>query len=182
MGRIVKDEKTGCWNWPGAKNPDGYGSIGRSLGGKPLNISTHRLSYEMHKGPIPRRIDGPTQVRQSGMLQSGPSVSGRQYGQRTRPGPEGSPCEAARRKASRRQVDDGTSQNPSHPLRRWPEPTLHLRAFQNQSSERAGSGRAEETGLTHAPLRPTAGPQDGDGGLPHGRHQLRRRPELDAAG
>lgn len=37
-----------CWNWIGSKR-HGYGVI--KIEGK--NISTHRLSYEMHIGPIP---------------------------------------------------------------------------------------------------------------------------------
>lgn len=39
-------EKTdGCWNWVGVLRPDGYGL----LGGR----RAHRLSYELHVGPIP---------------------------------------------------------------------------------------------------------------------------------
>ncbi len=53
MGRILKDSATGCWNWPGALNQSGYGQIGRNLGGAPKVALCHRLSWEMHKGPIP---------------------------------------------------------------------------------------------------------------------------------
>lgn len=46
-------EKTdGCWNWTGRLVGKGYGSIG--LGGKGAkSVLSHRLSHEIHKGPIP---------------------------------------------------------------------------------------------------------------------------------
>jgi hypothetical protein len=39
-----------CWLWTACKKADGYGQIG--VGGGKLK-SAHRLSYEMHVGPIP---------------------------------------------------------------------------------------------------------------------------------
>jgi hypothetical protein len=47
-------EKTdGCWLWVGGKSPSGYGLI--SVGKKSEGTrSVHRLSYEMHHGPIPK--------------------------------------------------------------------------------------------------------------------------------
>ncbi|HXI19336.1 MAG TPA: HNH endonuclease [Chloroflexota bacterium] len=39
----------GCWEWVGAKNSKGYGSI-NSGGG---STSTHRLAYQEFVGPIP---------------------------------------------------------------------------------------------------------------------------------
>lgn len=44
-------EKTdSCWLWTGWRNSQGYGKISRSNKGG--EISAHRLSYEMHIGPI----------------------------------------------------------------------------------------------------------------------------------
>ena len=53
---IEKDPQTGCWNWTAYKTPRGYGllKLEKSAGGK--LVMTHRLSYEMHKGPIPEGL------------------------------------------------------------------------------------------------------------------------------
>lgn len=34
-----------CWLWEGYINPDGYGRLGQ--------VGAHRISYELHVGPIP---------------------------------------------------------------------------------------------------------------------------------
>lgn len=44
---IVSD--SGCWIWTGAISPNGYGSIRI----KQKTHSTHRVSYQVHKGEIP---------------------------------------------------------------------------------------------------------------------------------
>jgi hypothetical protein len=50
---LAKIKKTDCcWEWIGPKRPNGYGQIQEGGVGS-RNISAHRLSYEMHKGPIP---------------------------------------------------------------------------------------------------------------------------------
>lgn len=41
----------GCWVWQGALSDTGYGSLG-GVGGR--TISAHRLSFELHHGPVPK--------------------------------------------------------------------------------------------------------------------------------
>jgi HNH endonuclease len=54
-----------CWLWRGYRNANGYGMIGLSS----KNMLAHRLSYEMHFGPIPpglsccHHCDNPSCVR-----------------------------------------------------------------------------------------------------------------------
>lgn len=45
-------EDTGCWEWQRSRTTGGYGNIGASGG----NLYTHRLSYEIHVGPIPEGL------------------------------------------------------------------------------------------------------------------------------
>ena len=45
----TKPNEAGCWLWQGARSSKGYGSVrysGRAIG-------AHRLSWLLHKGPIP---------------------------------------------------------------------------------------------------------------------------------
>lgn len=44
------NSRTGCWLWIGHRNNNGYGTL--SLPGQ-RNKYAHRVSYEVHKGPIP---------------------------------------------------------------------------------------------------------------------------------
>lgn len=45
---------TGCWDWTATVTDRGYGTIGETVApGKSRSIYAHRLSYEMHHGPIP---------------------------------------------------------------------------------------------------------------------------------
>lgn len=46
--RYVQKTET-CWLWVGVKSSDGYGSMG--IDGK--QVGTHRVSWELHNGPIP---------------------------------------------------------------------------------------------------------------------------------
>jgi hypothetical protein len=52
-GRYIPEPNSGCWLWTGALSVDGYGRIrvGPEAGSK--KVGAHRVSYELHKGPIP---------------------------------------------------------------------------------------------------------------------------------
>ena len=46
---VKKGKPDDCWEWTAGKNSDGYGYIG--VEGK--MVRAHRLSWEIHNGPIP---------------------------------------------------------------------------------------------------------------------------------
>jgi hypothetical protein len=48
--KVRKSE--GCWEWVGSKIPKGYGNIGISYR-PPKSALAHRVSWEIHFGPIP---------------------------------------------------------------------------------------------------------------------------------
>jgi hypothetical protein len=51
LEKITIDTKTGCWNWTAARFTNGYGHFMVSeKNGRPA----HRVSYELHRGPIPK--------------------------------------------------------------------------------------------------------------------------------
>jgi hypothetical protein len=51
---VVKDtDENACWAWTGATHDFGYGLLGSDSGKKGGSIRAHRLSWEMHRGPIP---------------------------------------------------------------------------------------------------------------------------------
>lgn len=45
----------GCWIWPGAHLPRGYGFVG--VPGEKRNEFVHRVSYRTFKGPIPEGLE-----------------------------------------------------------------------------------------------------------------------------
>lgn len=49
--KVSKDSTSGCWEWLGSKIKGGYG---KAWDGK--TVLAHRLSYELHKGPIPEGL------------------------------------------------------------------------------------------------------------------------------
>lgn len=49
LARTEIDRETGCWNWTGSRSNGRYGKF--SVNNR--TISTHRASYEAHRGPIP---------------------------------------------------------------------------------------------------------------------------------
>lgn len=52
---FAKVSKTAtCWLWTACKNQGGYGSFTRSKG---VTTLAHRLSWELHNGPIPAGLD-----------------------------------------------------------------------------------------------------------------------------
>jgi len=53
--KVRKGGPDECWEWIGAKHPDGYGFIyaGPSYDKNVRFTKVHRLSYEMHNGAIP---------------------------------------------------------------------------------------------------------------------------------
>jgi hypothetical protein len=53
--RVACDPTSGCWLWAGARTAGGYGKV--KIGGRRgKEIYTHRLSYMLNCGPIPRGV------------------------------------------------------------------------------------------------------------------------------
>lgn len=50
--KIRINEETGCWEWTASCQPTGYGQIND----RGVMHYAHRLSYQIHKGPIPKGL------------------------------------------------------------------------------------------------------------------------------
>ena len=51
------EKRDGCWLWAGCKMSNGYGDFRVMRDGKYRHVSPHRLSYELHHGPIPTGLN-----------------------------------------------------------------------------------------------------------------------------
>ena len=51
--KVDKRGSDDCWEWKGVQNGVGYGMIGRG-GRSEGKMLAHRLSWELHNGPIPK--------------------------------------------------------------------------------------------------------------------------------
>jgi hypothetical protein len=45
-------KETGCWNWTACINKGGYGKVAHKF----KNITSHRASYDIYNGPIPKSM------------------------------------------------------------------------------------------------------------------------------
>lgn len=55
IGKMTEiDPTTGCWQWTGAVTHAGYGRLQMADGtGRSTARGAHRVSYEVHRGPVP---------------------------------------------------------------------------------------------------------------------------------
>ena len=52
LSKYVIDPSTGCWNWTGSKDKDGYGRMISGSKGERIFSFAHRESYKLYKGEI----------------------------------------------------------------------------------------------------------------------------------
>lgn len=52
--KVAKGE--GCWEWTAGKTQGGYGYIRGGTGGPGASLRAHRVSWELHNGPIPEGL------------------------------------------------------------------------------------------------------------------------------
>lgn len=51
--KVAIDPETGCWQWLGARQKEGYGTVTFAVPGRRTSTTAHRLFYEALVGPIP---------------------------------------------------------------------------------------------------------------------------------
>jgi hypothetical protein len=51
--KFIPEPMSGCWLWIGATDENGYGRFGDWQDGRTRMFLPHRISYELHVGPIP---------------------------------------------------------------------------------------------------------------------------------
>lgn len=49
--KYIPEPMSGCWLWEAVVNNSGYGFIHKT--GNPVKAGAHRVSWELHRGPIP---------------------------------------------------------------------------------------------------------------------------------
>lgn len=52
--RVAFEPMSGCWLWTGSVSDKGYGMLVRGHNYKKKGYKAHRVSWELHKGPIPK--------------------------------------------------------------------------------------------------------------------------------
>lgn len=59
--KYIVDPNSGCWLWIACTLKGGYGLFANGkdeiAAGKPRLVLSHRFSYELHKGPIPKGLE-----------------------------------------------------------------------------------------------------------------------------
>lgn len=50
------DASGDCWEWTGARNPEGYGRIGAGRRGS-ATLHAHRVAWELLVGPVPAHLE-----------------------------------------------------------------------------------------------------------------------------
>lgn len=54
--RTLPEPMSGCWLWFGPTYPNGYGCVSHEKREIGKSRMAHRISYEMHRGPIPQGL------------------------------------------------------------------------------------------------------------------------------